>query len=129
MFRTLKRVTPRLLNLNLLLLGFVALIPFPTEILGDAGSTTEAVVMYSAVLAAAGFSSTGLWRYLLTHDLVASVPPEVARETVIRAAIAPTVFALSIPLALIAPVVAQVFWLTIVVANVAVNRRFGAETE
>jgi uncharacterized membrane protein len=127
MFRTLRRVTPRLLNLNLLLLGFVALIPFPTEILGNSGSETPAVVLYSSVLAAAGFASTTLWWYLMHDQLVAPVPPDQARATVIRAGIAPTVFALSIPLALVSPVMAQLFWLMIVVANLLVNRRFGAE--
>ena len=39
MFRTLRRVTNRLLNLNLLLLGLVALIPFPTEMLGNSGGS------------------------------------------------------------------------------------------
>jgi uncharacterized membrane protein len=127
MFRTLRRVTSHLLNLNLVMLGLVALIPFPTEILGNAGSTTEAVVMYSAVLAAAGFASTALWWYLMREHLVTSVPPARERITVIRAGIAPTVFALSIPLAFVEPVVAQLFWLMIIVANVVVNRRFGAE--
>jgi uncharacterized membrane protein len=125
MFRTLRRVTPRLLNLNLLLLGFVALIPFPTEILGNSGSTTEAVVLYAIVLGATGYASTGLWWYLLREQLVAPVPPDVAQATVIRAAIAPTVFVCSIPLAFVEPVLAQLFWLMIVVANLVVSRRFG----
>jgi uncharacterized membrane protein len=126
MFRTLRRVTPRLLNLNLLLLGFVALIPFPTEILGNSGSTTEAVVLYAIVLGATGYASTLLWWYLLHERLVAHATSDVAQATVIRAAIAPTVFVCSIPLAFVEPVLAQLFWLMIVVANLVVNRRFGA---
>jgi uncharacterized membrane protein len=126
MFRTLRRVTPRLLNLNLLLLGFVALIPFPTEILGNSGSTTEAVVLYAVVLGATGYASTLLWWYLLHEQLVATVPGDAAQATVIRAAIAPTVFVCSIPLAFVEPVLAQLFWLMIIVANLVVNRRFGA---
>jgi uncharacterized membrane protein len=129
MFRTLRRVTPRLLNLNLVLLGFVALIPFPTEILGDSGSETPSVVLYAAVLAAAGYASAALWWYLIREQLVTAIAPEQARVTVVRAAIAPTVFALSIPLAFIAPVVAQLFWLMIVVVNVLVNRRFGDQPD
>jgi uncharacterized membrane protein len=129
MFRTLRRVTPQLLNLNLLLLGFVALIPFPTEILGNAGSTSEAVVMYAVMLAAAGYSSTGLWWYLLHHELVEPVSPDAARVTVIRAGIAPTVFACSVPVAIVSPVAAQLFWLTILPANLVVNRRYGPDED
>jgi uncharacterized membrane protein len=129
MFRSLRRVTGRLLNLNLLLLGFIALIPFPTEILGNASGETPSVVLYSAVLAGAGYASTVLWWYLMHEQLVDPVPPDQAQATVIRAAIAPTVFLVSIPIAFVQPVVAQLFWLMIVVANVVVNRKFGNEPE
>jgi uncharacterized membrane protein len=129
MFRSLRRVTGRLLNLNLLMLGFIALIPFPSDVLGNSGTTTGSVVMYSTVLAAAGFAATALWWYLMHEELVDPVPPEVQRATVIRAAIAPTVFLLSIPIAFGSPLVAQLFWLMIVVANIVVNRKYGAEPE
>jgi uncharacterized membrane protein len=127
MFRTLRRVTNRLLNLNLLLLGLVALIPFPTEMLGNSGGTTASVVMYATVLGAAGYSSTALWWYLHHARLVAPVPPAVAKATVVRAAIAPTVFVCSIPVALVSPVAGEVFWLMILVANLVANRRFGSQ--
>jgi uncharacterized membrane protein len=129
MFRTLRRVTPRLLNLNLLLLGFMALIPFPTEVLGNAAGETASVVMYAAVLAAAGYAATALRWYLLSAHLVTPAPPMVERAMVIRAAIAPTVFLVSIPIAFVAPVAAQLFWLMIVVANIVVNRKYGDEDE
>ena len=47
MFRLVRRADGALMTLNLLLLGFIALIPWPTEMLGRYGDTTTAVVAYS----------------------------------------------------------------------------------
>jgi uncharacterized membrane protein len=47
----------RLLVLNLAYLSLVVLIPFPTELLGDFGHETDAVVLYAAVVGTAALLS------------------------------------------------------------------------
>jgi uncharacterized membrane protein len=128
-FRTLQRVDERLININLLLLGFVALIPFPTAILGKYGSTSEAVVIYSSAMAAVGLVSAWLLFHVDHAALIAPEAPSVVRAKQVRSLIAPVVFLLSIPLAYIDPVVAELFWITIAIANVVATRVFGPDDQ
>jgi len=128
-FRTLQRVDERLININLLLLGFVALIPFPTEILGKYGSTSEAVVIYASAMAAVGFVSAYLLFHLERAELIAPEPPDVVRAKRVRSLIAPVVFLLSIPVAYVDPVVAELFWITIAIANIVATRMFGPDDQ
>ena len=75
-YEAVRHVDARLLAMNLLYLSFVVLIPFTTEVLGDYGDTTEAVVLYAGVLAAvAGFNWTMI-RRALTGD---HIHPSTAR--------------------------------------------------
>jgi TMEM175 potassium channel family protein len=100
----------RLLGLNLLYLGWIALIPFSSEVLGEYGGETPAVVLYSLNLAAVVL--VGLWmgidarrRGLTTMD------EETDRESRIRSAYIAGVFLLSIPLAFFVPRAAGYLWL------------------
>lgn len=78
MFRSVRRVDRRLLWLNLLLLSFIALLPFPTEVLGRYGDTTLGTVVYAASIAAVGGAMVLLWRYINTSG----VAPKMSEEFV-----------------------------------------------
>ncbi len=126
-FRAVTRVDRALLWINLGLLGFVALLPLPTEILGEYGETTLATVIYAAAICAVGSMSVLIWWYINHAGLSAPLAPDLVRLGSLRAAIAPGVFAISIPIALFSPEGAKVFWLAIWPANYVVERRYGAD--
>jgi uncharacterized membrane protein len=102
----------RLIGLNLLYLGWIVLIPFSSEVLGDYGGQTPAVVLYSVNLA--GVVLLGL---LMSADArragLTSIDESTHRESRIRSAYIAGVFGLSIPLAFIAPSIAPYFWLVL----------------
>jgi uncharacterized membrane protein len=127
-FRSLIRVDRTLLFINLLLLGFVALLPLPTEILGKYNDTTLAVVIYAASICTTGAISIALWRYIIHAGLTPPLSRDVVRLGTLRAGIAPAVFALSIPLAFASPEIAQLSWLLILPANAIVERRYGKDS-
>ena len=122
MFRSLQRVDRLLLWLNLAMLGFVALLPFPTELLGAYGDTTLATVIYAAAIVAVGSTSALLWWYLNHAGLAAPASADTVRMGLLRITIAPAMFALSIPVAFLAPDEAKIAWLLIWPANVALDR-------
>ena len=122
MFRALRRTDRALLWLNLAMLGFVALLPFPTELLGTYGNTTLATVIYAAAIVAVGSTSALVWWYINHAGLSAPVSADVVRMGLLRIAIAPAVFALSIPIALVEPDTAKFTWLLIWPANVVLER-------
>jgi uncharacterized membrane protein len=102
----------RLIGLNLLYLGWIVLIPFSSEVLGDYGGQTAAVVVYAANLA--GVVTLGLW---MTADArragLTSIDEETGREARIRATFIAGVFLLSIPVAFVAPSFAPLMWLVL----------------
>ncbi len=100
----------RLLGLNLLYLAWIVLIPFSSEVLGEYGGETPAVVLYSVNLAAVVL--VGLWMGVDARRRgLTSIDDETHRETRIRSAYIAGVFLLSVPLAFLAPRAAPYLWL------------------
>jgi uncharacterized membrane protein len=105
----------RLLALNLFYLSWIVLLPFSSQVLGDHGGDTAAIVLYSLNLAGV----------VLVGDLMFSdarragfskATDEAAAEGRRRSLIIAAVFLASIPIALIDGHVAQFFWLVLLLA-------------
>ncbi|HVT00046.1 MAG TPA: TMEM175 family protein [Solirubrobacterales bacterium] len=113
-FSEVKAFDGRLIALNLLYLGWIALIPFTTQVLGEYASTTAAVVVYAAnlagVVSVAQLMSWDARRAGLTRSDAAG-----AREDLVRSAFIAAVFLLSIGVAFIDPGVAPFIWLLLFV--------------
>src|SRR5262245_18470969 len=125
LFRTLERVDRTLLWLNLLVLGVVALIPFPTEVLGRYGDTTLGTVVYASSMTIAGGSMLLLGWYVRHANLA----PRTSHDNFVlatwRGAAPPIVFAISIPVAFIDPTTAKLVWIAIWPFNVVLEHKYG----
>ena len=114
LFRYITALDRRLIFLNLIFLGTIAFLPYPTALL-FAGNTHEpaAPVFYAACVAGAGLAELAIWLYAThTKDLVpASVSPAFRRYELAQLLPAPVVFLLSIPVAFVAPDVAPFTWI------------------
>ena len=116
LFRYVTALDRRLIFLNLLFLGTIAFLPFPTALL-FAGNTHEpaAPVFYASCVAGAGLLELAVWLYATRKGLVpASVPLTVRRYELAQLLPTPVVFLLSIPVAFIAPGVAPFTWILLV---------------
>lgn len=102
----------RLIGLNMLYLGWIVLIPFSSQLLGDYGGQTPSVVVYAvnlAVVVLLGLlMSSRARRAGLTSGGV-----EDDREAKLRAGFIAAVFLLSIPVAVVAPNYAPLLWLVL----------------
>lgn len=102
----------RLISLNMLYLAFIVLIPFSSQVLGDFGGESAAVVTYAINLAAVVL--IGLW---MTADArragLTTIDADTHRENRIRAAYISAVFIASIPVAFVAPGLAPLMWLVL----------------
>jgi uncharacterized membrane protein len=108
MFHLIERIDRGLLFTNLLLLLFIAFLPFPTGLLAEfarEGGTNshQAAAFYSATMAAIGFAFLGLWKYLERHPelLIPGVPAENVTRSVRRSLVGPLVYTASIALAFV----------------------------
>jgi len=103
----------RLLGVNLLYLSLIVLIPFSSQVLGDHGGETAAVVLYAANLALVAVMGQILFAHARRAGLL-KTEPETYREGRRRSRLAAVVFTASIPVALVAPHVAPLLWLALV---------------
>ncbi|MBK5218913.1 MAG: DUF1211 domain-containing protein [Thermoleophilia bacterium] len=102
----------RLISLNMLYLAFIVLIPFGSQVLGEYGGQTTAVVVYAVNLSACVL--VGLWMVADAHRAgLTSIDAEAHRENRIRSIYIASVFLASIPVAFVLPTVAQLMWLVL----------------
>src|SRR5262245_33937449 len=108
-FGCVRQVDRGLLFLNLNLLLWVALIPWPTRLLAEymqAGGRDEraAALVYALTMTLMGVSFGGMWLYITSHAEVAAVAqlaPSEVRSRTRRFLLGAPLYALSIVLALI----------------------------
>jgi uncharacterized membrane protein len=112
LFGSLVGFDTRLLGLNLFYLGWIALLPFSSQVLGDHGGDSAAIVLYAINLS--GVTLVGM---LMATDArragLSKMPEEEAREGRRRAVTIAAVFLASVPVALVAPGVAPLLWLAL----------------
>lgn len=112
-FRYIRTFDDALLWINLVWLMTIVLVPFSTALLGAYPRVRLAVVVYAANMTAIGAIFLIFWWYVAyqAHLLKPGVSPRILRRTAIRLAVPTLISLLSIPLAFISPVVAELFWL------------------
>jgi len=100
----------RLIALNMLYLGFIVLIPFSSQVLGEYGGETAAIVVYAVNLAAVVIVGFVMFFDALRAGLT-RMDRRTRREGAVRAVFIAAVFLVSIPIAFIDPHIAPFCWL------------------
>jgi uncharacterized membrane protein len=110
-----ERTNEGLARLNLLLLGLVAFIPFPTSLLGQYGDRPLVVALYAVVLALAGLAGAACWAYAASRGLLwPSVTADEYRLGLFRGLAAPVVFLASLlALPVVGTAVTELLWLLV----------------
>ncbi len=124
-FKLIERANGRLAYLNLLLLAFIALIPFPTSLIGEHGDQPLPVVMYAGTLSAAGIAGFLSWVYALRAGLVkVDAPHDLVRSGSVRGLAAPVVMLASLLLLPFASTyLVELSWLLILPVQWLLGRR------
>ncbi|HUY50946.1 MAG TPA: TMEM175 family protein [Streptosporangiaceae bacterium] len=125
LFRYITVLDRPVIAINLLFLGTIAFLPYPTALLeGGSGSGTAATIFYAACIAGTGLAEFAVWLYSsMIKDLVAPGTSAAVRRYVgLRLLRIPAVFLVSIPIALVSPVLATYFWILVAVAGIALDR-------
>ncbi len=121
-FGSVVRLDGRLIVLDLAFLGAIAFLPFPTSVLGRTTLPT-AVALYAATNAVIGYLVVGMRIHADRSGLLDPlVPLDQFRRRTRRSLIAPTVFAASIPLAVVAAIAAAWAWNLIWIATLGMRR-------
>jgi uncharacterized membrane protein len=111
-FSEVKAFDNRLIGLNMLYLGFLVLIPFSSQVLGEYGGQLPAVVVYSANLTAVVL--VGQWMaFDARHSGLAKRDAQTERESLVRSLFIAGVFLLSIVVALFDASIAPYIWIAL----------------
>ena len=124
-FRYITTLDRPVIAINLVLLGFIAFLPYPTSLLGSGnGPDRVSTIFYSVCISCAGLAELAVWLYAgYAKDLlVPGTSPAVRRYMALRVARIPVVFLLSIPVALFSALVASYFWILIAALGLALDR-------
>lgn len=116
-----------LVGIDLVFLFFVALLPFPTSIVAREGNLPSAAILYAVFGTVASLVSAMLWIYPSRIGALISpaVPADIVRHVTYRTLVAPAIFVLSIPVALVSPVVAEACWFLTFPLQAVVSHHFG----
>jgi uncharacterized membrane protein len=127
LFQVVRRSDPPLITINLVVLFFVVLVPYPTELYGDYPDTITATVLYSAALSVTGLSMAVLtWYAAFGHRLIdRAVSDSYIAHALLRGLSIPIVFLLSIPVAFVNVAAARYVWLLIIPLRIYFKRRYG----
>ena len=123
-FRYVTAFNRQLILLNLLFLGTIAFLPYPTQVLGTTSDQAPAVIFYAACCSAAGIAEGAVWLYATRpgSGLAGLATPRVRRSTLLQIGRIPLIFLLSIPVALVSPTWATLTWILILVLSLMLRR-------
>jgi uncharacterized membrane protein len=117
-FHELAEVDAPMLALNLGYLAFVALVPFPTELIGEYSEQPIAVALYAATIAAISVFAVAMWWHAGEAHLFRSAAIEAeSRRNALRVMVTPVVMLASIPVAYLDTSVARYMWLLLLLAR------------
>ena len=128
-FHWVERSDGRLATLNLLLLGCVAFIPFPTALMGAHGDRPIVVVIYAVSVSLPGILGPASWIYATRAGLARpGISAAVVRFGAMRGLAVPVVMLTSLLLLPFAPPwVAEDSWGLILVIQFILVRRFAPQ--
>jgi uncharacterized membrane protein len=130
LFRFVQRIDAGFITINLLELGLVALLPFPTETLGNYPENRPAVIVYALAISAVGLASTAKTVYANRHGLMmASTPHDWLTHGFLRGISMPAVFLASIPISFVSVTAAEISWSALIILRFAMRRRYGRITD
>jgi uncharacterized membrane protein len=112
-FRLITRYDSTLVWLNLVLLMFVAFLPFPTAVLGEHLAAPAAAVLYAMAVGLTSAASAGYWWYASGRGRLLKPGLDRLQVKVLRARSlsGPVFFALTLPVAAYAPYAAEAMWI------------------
>jgi uncharacterized membrane protein len=114
-----------LIRLDIVFLFFIVLMPFPTYLLGIYGDHVSIVIFYALILTMSSLVPFFLWKYAAKHRLT---EPDLSQHFIeymsVRNLITPVTFLVSIPVAIVNPLIAMVSWSTLLVTFPLVKARY-----
>ncbi len=113
-FAQLRAVDSRYLGLNLVYLGFVAFLPFPTALVGEYEGNPISVVAFAVVLGVVSGMETVLFAHARRAGLLRRVlPDDVYRWGLLASSVPVIIFTVTLPLAFVDTTLTLTSWIVL----------------
>jgi uncharacterized membrane protein len=119
LFSDIRRIGPSVAAVNVVLLGFVALLPFPSSLLANYGDEPVAVISYAATVAA--IAALQLVIVAIARHTGSFHPGTRALPAYAPSAVTIVGFVASMPVALVSPTWAPACWLLLIPAHATID--------
>jgi uncharacterized membrane protein len=118
LFETLERFDGQMMVLNLVFLMLIALMPFGMDLVDTYPDTSIAIATFAAILSLTSLTHWTMTTHALRSDFVDKQRvPDTRRFGSIVTLGVPAVFLLSVPVAFVSPVAAELMWAATIVAR------------
>jgi uncharacterized membrane protein len=130
-FTVIARVDSAVLVRNLVLLGVIAIMPFPVRLLSDYHDQPAAMAIYAGMVTMATVVQATLWAYVVKRErLLIRLVPEELRRNVLQALVGMSVtLGLGVPLAVLSPRIAILVWLGLLLVAAILSRFLGRRAQ
>jgi uncharacterized membrane protein len=126
LFETLERFDGRMMVLNLVFLALIALMPFGMDLVDTYPDTSIAIATFAVILSLASLTHWTMAAYSVRSGFVRSQRAREARRVGSVGTLGiPAVFLLSVPVAFLSPLAAQLLWAATVVLRGPLRRVVG----
>jgi uncharacterized membrane protein len=125
LFETLERFDGRMMVLNLVFLALIALMPFGMDLVDTYPDTSIAIATFAVILSLASLTHWTMTAYSLRSEFVRAQRVRDTRRFGIATLGIPAVFLLSVPVAFLSPLAAQLMWAATVVLRGPLRRVVG----
>jgi uncharacterized membrane protein len=123
------RFNGTMLLLNIIFLFMIALMPFPTSLIGDYGNYSSVVNFYQIVMALTSIIMFIMWQYAARGNLL--IDPGLDRRLVhltsVRSLVPAAVFIATIPLAFYSPMMTELSWIAMAPLTYIAKKYYGVK--
>jgi uncharacterized membrane protein len=126
LFETLERFDGRMMVLNLVFLALIALMPFGMDLVGTYPDSSVATATFAAILSLASLMHWTMASHAVRSGFASAQRVGDTRRLASASTLGiPAVFLLSVPVAVLSPLAAQLMWASTVVLRGPVYGAFG----
>ena len=124
-FSLVKKLDTGIIWINVIFLIFLSFLPFPVDLFGEYSNSDIIIAFYCFSLSLVGFLLATIWFYALKKKLVTQ---NLSRREInyysSRFLLTPTIFALSVPISFIDPMLSKICWIFVLIGIFIINRSF-----
>lgn len=121
-FSLIKKMDNMIIWTNVIFLIFLSFLPFPVDLFGSYSNSDIIVAFYCFSLSLVGLILAGIWFYALGKKLTnQNLSGKEINYYSLRFLLAPTVFAVSIPISFIDPMLSKICWIFVILGLIAIN--------